>query len=90
MHAHHAVKRRLRALGPHGGDDVKIHAAREILLARGDDDALRRRIGQGLIDLGRQVHERLGRHDVHRLVLDIPGQGNDAIGVHGIGEIGHL
>ena len=89
VHAHDAIKDRLSTARPHGSDHLKVHPAREIFLGAGDDDALGRRVGQGPVHHARQVHKRLGRHHVHRLVLDVPGQGHDAIGVHRIGEIGH-
>ena len=89
MHAHDAVKDRLSAARPHGGNHVQVHPACEIFLGAGDDDPLGRRVGQGPVHHARQVQECLGRHHVHRLVLDVPGQGHDAIGIHRIGEIGH-
>jgi hypothetical protein len=90
VHLHHAVKDRLRAARPHLGDDVQVHAASEILLAAGDDDALDGSIRQRRVDQAVQRGEGLGRHDVHGFGLNVPDDAGDAVCIGGHGEIGHL
>ena len=89
VHPHHAVENRLGPACAHLGDDVQIHAAGEILFRRGDDDAAGLWVGQGAINHLRQLQKAGGRHHIHRLGHNIPSQGDNAVGVHGIGEIGH-
>ena len=69
---------------------VQVHPARECFLARGDDDALDGVVGQRGIDHLAHLGEALAAHHVHRLARHVPGQRRNAVGVHGIGEIGHV
>ena len=90
VQAHHAVEHALRAARPHAGDDVQIHPAGEILLARGDDDALHGVIGQRVVNQAAQGRRAVHRQHVHRLSGHVPGDDGDALGVLFHGEIGHF
>ena len=90
---HHPVENRLRWRIParrlHLGNGVQIHPARKILLGRGDDDALHRRIGQGTVKQRLDLGKACIGHDIHRLARHIPGQDRHAVGACGAGEIAH-
>ena len=73
----------------HAGDDAEVHAAGEVLLGGGDDDALDRRVGERGVDGGVELGDAgLGQH-VHRAVGQVPGDGGDALGVGGEAEFCH-
>ncbi len=74
----------------HPCDDVEVHAAGKAVLARGDDHALHGIVGQRLVDQPVEFVVAFQAHHVHRLRWHVPGDGGDAIGIHVIGEIGHL
>ena len=76
------------AIVAHLCDHVEIHAAGEAAgLAAGDDDALDRVVGERVVDQPVELVEALDAHHVHRFARRVPGDGGDALGVGGDGEM---
>ena len=73
----------------HAGEEVEVHAAGEVGLGAGDDDALDGGVGEGGVDGGVEVGDALLGQDVHRLAGQVPGDGGDAVGVDVGGEDRH-
>ena len=74
----------------HPGEHVEVHAAGEVGLGRGDDDALHGRVGEGGVDGGVELGDALVGQHVHRPAGQVPGDGGDAVGVGVGGEDRHL
>ncbi len=67
----------------------EVHAAGEVGLGGGDDDALDRGVGEGGVHRGVEFGDAVLGQDVHRAAGEVPGDGGDAVGVGVGGEDRH-
>ena len=65
----------------HLGEHVQVHAAGEVGLGRGDDDALDGGVGQRRVDGGVELGDAVIGQHVHRAARQVPGEGRHAVGV---------